>query len=73
MALIIYFAVTIPLDISFEMPLPGQTPKYLDWAIDCVFLADMCINFRTVFWDGRGHLVRQALVMIVVMGTSAYS
>lgn len=68
MALVIYVAVTIPLDISFGMPLPAQTLNYLDWAIDCVFLADMCINFRTAFWDGQGHLVRQAVAVVVVMG-----
>ncbi len=47
MVLVMYFAVSVPLDISFGMPTQMHIVDYLEYSIDVVFVIDIIMTFRT--------------------------
>jgi hypothetical protein len=53
--LVVYNAVKIPLDISFET---GQLLDSFDYAVDAIFVLDLWFSFRQSFVDPLGHTVR---------------
>jgi hypothetical protein len=53
--LVVYNAVKIPLDISFDT---GQRLDSFDWAVDAIFVVDVWFSFRQSFVDPLGHTVR---------------
>lgn len=58
MALIIFNAVQVPIDISYGMPRRvTSTMDYLNWGMDFLFALDICLNFRTAYFDHQGRLV----------------
>ncbi|KAG1665646.1 hypothetical protein FOA52_011240 [Chlamydomonas sp. UWO 241] len=59
MALIIFSAVTVPIDVSYGFTnIPAL--EQANWGINLLFLFDICINFRTGFFDSNGNLVRDS-------------
>ena len=55
MALLLYVAVTVPLRAGFELEVPlWSVGFFVDMAIDVYFVTDICLNFRTAFYDEHG-------------------
>ena len=57
MVFIIYNAVTVPLIVSYGLPSSMGVFDILNWCIDLLFLVDICINFRTAYFNEQGNLV----------------
>ena len=54
-ALLLYVAVTVPLRAGFELEVPlWSVGFFVDMAIDVYFVTDICLNFRTAFYDEHG-------------------
>lgn len=58
MVLVLYNAVSVPLDVSYGMPSQGNIVMYLDYAIDLMFAIDIFATFRTAYIDDQGRLER---------------
>ena len=54
-ALLLYVAVTVPLRAGFNLDVPlWSVGFFVDMAIDVYFVTDICLNFRTAFYDQHG-------------------
>ena len=60
MMFVLFCAATVPLDISFGLPTTDNIFNILNWSIDLIFAVDICINFRTAYFDNQGYLVRDS-------------
>lgn len=58
--LVVYNAIKIPLDISFET---GRALEAFDYAVDAVFALDIYLTFRQSFLDPLGSNVRDNRVI----------
>ena len=64
-ACLLYMAVVIPARIAFDSDnpvtttqvVPGSSIFWFELLVDCAFLVDICLNFRTAFDDMDGHTV----------------
>lgn len=55
--LLVYLLISVPLRLSFAVDVEfGSFAFWFDVAVDVYFVADICINFRTPFYDSRGVL-----------------
>ena len=56
--LLLYLLVIVPMRISFGLEVNfGSVGFWWDASVDVYFIADIFLNFRTGFYDARGHLV----------------
>ena len=54
---LLYVCYIVPLRASMEMTTPIDSFAFWwDVVVDCYFIADLFLNFRTAFWDARGTL-----------------
>ena len=51
--LIFYQILLIPFEISFDADDKNNVLKFIDLAINCYFLADICLNFNTGYYSRR--------------------
>ena len=51
--LLIYLAIVLPLRIGFELDAKGFL-YYFEYAIDMLFVFDICVNFRTGYTNSFG-------------------
>lgn len=59
MCLVLYNAVSVPLDVSFGMP--DQVALIIvEYGVDLIYAMDIIGNFRAAYVDAQGHLVRDA-------------
>ena len=53
--LLLYVAITVPLRAGFEIEVAlWSVGFFVDMVIDCYFVADICLNFRTAIWLSDG-------------------
>jgi hypothetical protein len=60
MSFVLFCAITVPLDISYGLPTTDNIFNILNWSINLVFAVDICVNFRTAYFDNQGYLVRDS-------------
>ena len=54
-ALLLYVAVTVPLRAGFDIAVPlWSTGFFIDLTIDLYFVLDICLNFRTAYYNLDG-------------------